>query len=254
MTSSTSTLNKINTALSFHKNGDWENAIISYEDLLTPQYEDSLTNQTQATLRNNIGSLYMQQEKYDLAKFHLTKAVEYMPDNSTSHYSLAILLTTKLNQHGKAIRHCHKAFTLDPNMHKAYHLMGIILQSMGKNEDAQRYFIQAETIANNNNPLITEKQIKKEDNGWEKLSIASSKIGDEFTSIVDDVSYTMTCISERPLIFKVSSLINLEECNHIINRAKVKLEDSLVMGGSDKSSSNEIDNTSYRSSHNACKY
>lgn len=121
-------MNEINKALNYHKNGDFDNAIESYEEVLLLQ---ELTPQIQATLRNNIGSLYMQQEKYDLAKEHLTKAVELMPESANAHYSLSILLTTKLNQHGKAIRHCHKAFTLDPNMHKAYHLMGNILQTMG---------------------------------------------------------------------------------------------------------------------------
>lgn len=134
-----------------------------------------------------------------------------------------------------------------------------MLYIKGKDEDAQRYFIQAETIAKNNNPEINENDINK-NKGWESLTVATSKIGDEITTKLDNIDYTMICISERPLIFKISSLITFEECQHIMNRAKSKLEYSLIMGGSDHGSNNDIDNginndinNSYRSSHNACK-
>lgn len=69
---------------------------------------------------------------------------------------MIVLLTTKLEQHAKAIKHCGLAIKLDGNNYKAYHLMGNILQNINRPEEAMKYFVMAENIA---------LQIQKEEEG-----------------------------------------------------------------------------------------
>jgi len=69
------------------------------------------------------------------------------PENSQYQFNLAVLYTTKLNEHTKALRHCRTALKLDPENIKALHLMGNILQELGQEDEAQSYFLHAETIA-----------------------------------------------------------------------------------------------------------
>ena len=80
----------------------------------------------------------MNNGEYSLARDHFDNAVQLTPSSAPARYNLAIVLTSQLEQHAKALKHCALAMKYDPSHYKAVHLMGNIMQSLGKEEDAQK--------------------------------------------------------------------------------------------------------------------
>lgn len=146
-------------------------------------------------------------------------------------------------------------------MVQAYHLMGNILQDIGKSDDAIRYFSMAEQIAggtpthttdSHQSSSITPKTLTPS-GGFSRLWVWDAKIGDTYyfrssTSDSDDEQWeivseqgdvrppedsnmlSMRCLSERPLIFEVPMLLSSEECDKVVETATPLLEVSHVMG------------------------
>ena len=217
----------INLALQNHKMGLFEEALSQYETVIP-----HVNGQLASTLHSNAGVLYMNfKGDYEKAKTHFMQAVDAMPNNAQGHLNLAIVLTTKLQLHAQALKHCKLALQIDPTMHKALHLIGNILQSMGRPEQADFAFKQAATLASkvlaSTSPTTVESSLLK----WDVLRISQASIGDKFIGQHDSVDYTMTCISIRPLVFYVAQLLTPEECHHIRSRSEGMLERSFVMGG-----------------------
>ena len=79
-------------------------------------------------LTHTQGALYMQKGDYPEAQSAFKAATVSQPTNINAHFNLAVLLTSKLNQHLPALRHCGTALKLDSSNVKALHLMGNILQ------------------------------------------------------------------------------------------------------------------------------
>jgi tetratricopeptide (TPR) repeat protein len=208
--------------------------------------------------------------------------LEATPENAESHFNLAVVLSSKLNKNVLAIKHCRLAMKYDPTMHKAYHLMGNILQDIGKQKEAVKYFTLAERIANNL-PLDNQEASGKETNSsaqyqnlwawtaqightyvfektgldWQRRDLSSeaeisSSLSQKGTS--DDQTlnfFEMKCISERPLLFEIPQLLSNEECDHILSRAEPLLQSSHVMGEGAGSSSQSDSTEPYRRSANA---
>lgn len=209
----------------------------------------------------------MSMGEYERAKGHFIASVEADPNNPSAHFNLAVVLTSKLGEHGKAIKHCGKAINLDPNNHKAHHLMGNIMQSIGRQEEASKYFLAAENIAiQSSQTSDPAKEDNRADQGiLGKLPLYGAAKGDSFSVMIGGATYTVECLSDSPLIFIVDSLITEEECKHIQNRASKLLEKSYVMGGdqdshetaqpaalnAENSAAAAIDPALYRSSYNA---
>ena len=274
---------QITAALEMHKSGQLDEAIILYEAVIP-----SLTGKLASTLHSNVGSIYMNKGENDMARDHFTMAVDSEPDNASAHFNLAVLLTSKFEVHGKAIKHCGTALKLDPTMYKALHLMGNILQNLGKDDEAQKYFVMAENLALElsepeeaaSGTRTTDDESYEEYDAWARFSIMSARLGDKFSvksqssqiesasgSDFDSRDYQLICISERPLIFRVPEFISIVESAHIIERAGSQLKKSFVMGGKAASlddtatddidgikkmaAKETIDDQSYRSSYNA---
>ena len=234
----------VNDAVNKHKNGKFEEAIDAYENVLPLLGKGKLTS----NLHSNVGALYLQSGDYEKARFQFNNAIEALSENSMAHFNLAIILTTKFSEHKKALKHCKEALKLDPNNHKFIHLMGNILQNMGQNEEADRYFIKAEEMAIEQNPQqydVEQDKIIRKDKNLNFLPIMKTRIGR--TSInIDGIDYSINCISERPLLFQLPNFISVDNCEHIIARASHQLEKSFVMGGGSKDTIEP-----YRSSFNA---
>lgn len=255
----------VQLAIQHHKNGNTEEAIRFYE-LVIPK----LAGKTKASLCGNVGALYMSSGEYERARDHFISSVEADPENASAHFNLAVVLTTKLGEHAKAIKHCGKAMKLDPNNHKALHLMGNIMQNIGRPEDAAKYFVAAENIAlqaqeESLQARTTDSTVPQ--HALQKLSVFNTKVGDFLRSTHDGHDYAMECVSTTPLVFVIDDLIDEQECEHIVTRAGKLLEKSFVMGGeyqvSDTGSSEPLADTApaaaeeavdpalYRSSYNA---
>jgi len=233
---------KINDAVMLHKNGKFIEAIDAYENVLPLLGKGKLTS----NLHSNVGALYLQSGDYEKAKLQFNNAIDALSENSMAHFNLAIILTTKFNEHKKALKHCKEALKIDINNHKFIHLMGNILQNMGQNEEAERYFIKAEEMAIEQSPQqydVEQEKIIKKDLTY-ALPIMKTRIGNK-TINIDGINYSINCISERPLIFQLPNFISIEDCEHIMTRANNQLEKSFVMGG------NKDTNEPYRSSFNA---
>lgn len=216
----------VQKAIEHHKAGNVPEAIEYYEKALP-----HLAGNTKASMSGNVGSLYMNQGNYERAAYHFTAAVDADGSNPSAHYNLAVILTTKLGQHAKAIKHCGKAMQLDPENYKAHHLMGNIMQAIGRPAEAEKYFVAAENLALKSKGAGSTSAGKFTNSALERLGIMGTKLGDVLTVSMDNVEYSVECVSERPLVFVVDHLITDEECEHIINKARGLLERSYVMGG-----------------------
>ena len=276
---------RITAALKLHQNGLLDEAIVAYLNVLP-----DLTGKLASTLHSNVGAIYMNKGENELARDQFDLSVKAEPGNAQSHFNLAVILTSKFEAHGKAIYHCSTALKLDPSMYKALHLMGNILQNLGKDADAQKYFVMAENLAleisehtrlSEGDSDNVEEGSGTDNNKWSRFAIMGAKLGDVFTnkaSSSSDVTsdalhtdeYQLICISERPLIFRIPQFITSSEAEHIKARAESQLQKSFVMGGqsteidasvsgdvsqssTDLSATNEEnpDTKLYRSSYNA---
>ena len=134
---------RIQHTLQLHKQGRVEEAMQGYE-LVLPLLAGGLTK---LSLLGNAGALCMSQGQNDKAFEYFSEAVQIAPENSQTQFNLAVVLTSKLNQHAKALKHCALAIRYDSSNHKAFHLMGNIMQILGKPKDAEKYFTIAESLA-----------------------------------------------------------------------------------------------------------
>lgn len=255
----------INAALAAHKAGEVESALSLYSKVYPLVSE--VNSQLASTIASNAGAICNQIGDYDMSKDFFMKAVESAPDSATARFNLAVLLTSKFGNHAEALKHTVKVLKLQPDLSKVHHLMGNILQSLGKDAEAEKYFIRAEELAleqqqqrqggSGGAPIVTESGKKEEREGltnhertWqEMLPILNAKTGDRISipSTVSDIVYDIECLSSRPLLFRVLNLLSKPECEHIMSRASERLEKSVVMGGS----VNGNNDSPYRTSDNA---
>ena len=238
---------RITAALDAHKNGLLDAALAAYEEVL-PDVRG--TGKLESTLRNNAAAIHMGKGDNAAARTHFTAAVASDPDNPQSHYNLAVILTSKFGEHGQAIRHCGTAIKLDPTHTKAHHLMGNILQDLGKDAEAQKYFVAAEALAqeqgghsgsadgggsSSSGSSSSGSSSDSSDSRWARFPVRLARVGDVFTVDVSDggssQSLTLECISARPLVLRAANVVSAEECAHIMQRASARLERSHVMGG-----------------------
>lgn len=225
---------------------------------------DNGVNQLLSTIAMNAGAIYLEMDDTNNAKAYFTEAVKHQSNNVNAHYNLAILLTTKLQDHSGALRHCIIAIKHDNQKdYKKIHLMGIIMQNLGRHEDANKYFIEAEAIAASE----TASEAPTENNGVTFHSLYHDmllqlKVGDKIQNGVivagrnlDHNDIYMECISANPLIFKVPNILSDDDCENIIKRATPQLEKSFIMG--DKYTDISADGSTrdhgnrYRTSYNA---
>ena len=207
--------NQIKEALEAHKSGNIESALTLYDKIIR-----ETSGELSSTLNSNVGAIHLQRGDYEQAHFSFSRAVEACPTNAQAHFNIAVILTTKLNKQGRAIKHCGKAIELDPNMHKAYHLMGNILQTIGRPDDADRYFTQAEEIARalaltSQGTGAAVNHEADEADGWGTLAVANARMGDTLSASHNGEVLSMLCVSERPRVFRVKALLSPTECDHI---------------------------------------
>ena len=234
-------------ALALHKIGDNENALSEY-DKLEP-YLLNTSPSTSALVYGNKGAIYLQLGHYDLAKESFTRAVERDPENINANFNLAVTLSTKLKMHTSAVRHIGVVLRNDPRHFKALHLLGNIMQSIGKHADAERYYKMAASIVKETETGMDD-QLKTFDFFGDGLeNVVSAKIGDEFSasSEGDRREVFMKCISESPLVFRLPAFLTDDECDEIIARAAPLFEKSHVTGGGHEDGRS----SRYRSSENA---
>jgi hypothetical protein len=255
----------VQNALKYHQAGDISAALPLYEQALSEK--DSLNANVVSMLASNVGSIYMSLGEYEKAALKFEIAIEATPEKVESHYNYAVVLNSKLGDNGKALKHCARAMKLDPNFYKAYHLMGNVLQDLGRPEKADEYFVRAENIAKAlgvEDPGLARPQARTGfslDSIWMFQNAEVNKAYDipvpqHQQERLGKTTITVICLSAQPLIFEIPLLLNVQECDHIKATATPKLELSHVMGSKvnptvDDQASPEITPEPYRSSYNA---
>jgi tetratricopeptide (TPR) repeat protein len=248
--SSSGLADQIKMALTLHKSGANSDALLAYDEVLQI---DGLGNSVASTIQSNRGAIFMQAGQYEMARDAFSAAVLLQPDNINAQFNLAVTLTSKLGEHLKAIRHCAAVLRLDKRHVKALHLMGNILQGLGRQEDADRYIAQAaaESAALEESAEFVPSSSAKISLAWGQWDaslhrIAIARVGDAMSyTHSDGKQYTLHCISESPRIFRIENLLTSVECAAIVDRAKSHLEYSFVTGGGGDGASG------YRTSANA---
>eukprot|EP01031_Cornospumella_fuschlensis_P032217 gene32217-38967_t len=222
---------KIQRVLMLHKNGQIADAIAGYRDLIP-----IVPPQIQLSLHGNLGALLMAEGEYEGARDSFASAVAIAPNHASSQYNLAVLLTSKFNQHAKALKHCALAIRADPSAHKAYHLMGNIMQNLGKNAEASKYFEQAEALAQQHTTPspATPSSTAAAPTTRNLADLLGYKLrpGEVRKHIIAGETYSVECLSSQPLVLSVKNLLPAEACAEIIRKAQPLLEKSFVMGNS----------------------
>lgn len=250
----------INTALSFHRNGEAEQALAAYDELV-PVMVDKVDANFAATVHSNRGALLMQAGSYESAKGAFEAAVAAQPENINARFNLAVTLTSKLGEHLKAIRHCAAVLKQDGGHVKALHLMGNIMQSLDRPADAEKYFSKAAQAQRQGQEEIVGAaagaKVSVSARGkaleWGRWGggagrLATAAVGSSFTHTHNEQTFTMTCLSESPRVFRIESLLSEVECAAIKSRAEPQLEYSYVTGGT---AVDRDDADGYRTSINA---
>jgi hypothetical protein len=163
---------------------------------------------------------------------------------------LALLYLVLLNLFSaKAIKHSKLALQHDPTYYRAMHLLGNILQNMGKDTEAQKYFVQAAEMAASQQQAQESlaatpgTSSSSRPSVWNRLAMMAMSKGDELSvevplsgtsdggNSVGSRTLTARCVSDRPRIIVVDEFLTPEECSIIPERSGTLLQPSHVMGG-----------------------
>ena len=96
---------RITRALETHQRGDISGALNSYLEIM-PELQNG---PVLAKLHSNTGAVYMQQGNYEKAKHHFRLAADMNPEDASALMNLAIVLTSKLEDHKTALRYALRA-------------------------------------------------------------------------------------------------------------------------------------------------
>ena len=232
---------KLQQTLAFHKNGQLNEAIDGYE-LIIPHLAGN--NQILLQLLGNIGAIYMSLGRNQDAQRHFEHAIELDSKNAQAHFNLAVILTSKLNQHAKALKHCALAIKFDDQNYKAYHLMGNIMQNLGKDSEAERYYGIADNLAKELDPNYVsisttgDSAISAEHNEDVEVGYVR-KISQRVFSVDQPAASASSGLqiqlhSTEPLVLTVDDFLSSEECDYIVAKSKAMLQPSFTMGNSVK--------------------
>jgi Tfp pilus assembly protein PilF len=102
---------------------------------------------------NNLGTLYMNQGKTELAKQSFLAALQIQPDYAKSHNNLGLIYMKK-KQFKKAEEEFLSALKSRPRLIEAHNNLGMIYMSLGKRKDAERKFEEALRLSPNFEPAF----------------------------------------------------------------------------------------------------
>jgi len=221
----------LNAALTAHKSGDYQSALVGYNSLLSMP----LTPSAASTICSNAGAILMALGDYSSAKEYFEKGIKSQPDNPQSHFNLAVILTSKLSLHTEALEHLNIAADLGYDKSKILHLKGNVLQDLGRSEEASECYATAEseaTVSPEQSGSKLSSHIREEALVAVREKLGHCMPGDVISAELEGRMYSMRCISKRPLLFYVKSLVSDSECDFIVEKSRGTLQRSEVMGGS----------------------
>ena len=128
-------LETFDLAVQNHKKNNYQDAINLYNSIL-----DKEPNHFSSIL--NLGSLFLQISKFDLAKPLLEKAIQIDPNNKVAFNNLGLTLK-EMNETLQAINCFKKTILIDPNFSIAHNNLGTLLKDLGEIQKAIDCYKQA---------------------------------------------------------------------------------------------------------------
>ena len=122
-------------ALENHNAGNFQQAEIIYKQILTvlPEHIDAA---------HNLGILYLQLGRNDLALPLLEKTLELRPDFAEAHFNISLALSN-MNRGQEALIHAQQAIRFKPNYPEGEDNLGNVHQVLGDWETAKKHYQQA---------------------------------------------------------------------------------------------------------------
>lgn len=216
-------------AVQAHQEQDLSTALAKYREVLK-------LNPGIAAVHNNVAAILLSQGEKRSAEMSWRMAVRLKSDYAEAHFNLAVLLSEKSDDDLKeAEEHCKLAIDHKENYTSAYHLMGNILMSLGRQVEAAQWYARAEGGAAAAAASGASSEGAPRDFRWDGVEVGHERR----LQLPDGTSWVMRTLSLRPLVFLVPSFLSPAECERLIALARPRLKKSLVMGdasGSERTS------------------
>ena len=200
----------------------------------------------------DIGAIEMQDNHFEEAVKSFQASVQANSQSAEGWYNLAVA-QFQLKDFLRCMQSCSKATALAPGMHTAHHLLGLVMQELGRPADAQQCFLSAQSIASQS-ASGARTPAKKTCIALQRLWLALTK--DRKVCLKLDLPAgakpnlaVMERLSTRPLLFRTSPLITPTECAAIMTMASASLSASHVTG--EASANHGSRGEAYRSSTTA---
>ena len=223
-------------AVEAHRNRDYDTALSKY-------YECTKERPNLAEANSNIAAILLSRGETDSAAHHWREAIRAKPDFATAHYNLAVLLSERGREDDlySARQHCEQALEHRQDYVQALHLMGNILVSLRRVEEANTYYAKADRLAM---PAGADYQGSKGSQAppppspvapspfrWDGVRVGHL----QHIEMPDGRILEMETLSMRPLSFLIRDYLSPMECDTLISIASPFLKASLVMGNAAQS-------------------
>ena len=196
----------------------------------------------------------MQDNHFAEAVKNFQASVQANSQSAEGWYNLAVV-QFQLKDFLRCMQSCSKATALSPTMHTAHHLLGLVMQELGRPADAQQCFLSAQSIASQSASRASD-PAKKASVALQRLWLSLTK--DSKVCLRLDLPpgekpnlAVMERLSTRPLLFRTSPLITATECAAIMATAMASLSASHVTGDASANSNSGSRGEAYRSSMTA---
>ena len=216
-------------AVDAHRSHNLHAALASYQEVIA-------INPGIAAVHNNVAAILLSQGKKLDAEASWRKAIKLKPEYAEAHYNLAIILSERGDEHlSEAQQLCELAIAHKDGYAAAHHLLGNILSSLQRPDDARTHYQLAEGLAGGGStpsgggaPAAAPLAVASF--RWEGVEIGHVRT----LELPDGTRCEMETLALQPLVFRVDHFLTADECDRIVALARTRLKGSLVMGDASK--------------------
>lgn len=199
-------------AVDAHRANELDAALASYMEVL--RLSDKIP-----AVHNNVAAIHLSQGNTQKAEAAWRKAVEHKPEYAEARYNLAVLLSERGEDWlEEAAVHCKIALQHKPDYVQAHHLLGNIMVSQKRSDEAKQAYSTAENLA--------AAKLSVESSGDVRQGApTTTRVGEVQTlSLAGGRECKLTTLSLRPLMFQVEGFLNDGECDAIIQLAQPRMK------------------------------
>ena len=223
-------MNAYKAAVNAHQQQDLVTALSKYLEVLA-------LNPNIAAVHNNVAAIRLTRGEKPEAEASWREAVKLKPEYAEAHYNLAVLLSEKNDADlAEAERHCRLAIKHKEPYTSAFHLMGNILMSLKRQQEATIWYERASSSAtamaasapatDGSATSQATSAIVRGDYRWDGVEVGHVRT----LKLPDGTVWRMQTLSMHPLAFLVEDFLSDSECETLIELSRPKLKASLMMG------------------------